>query len=156
MINTLVAYSGCLKASLTLPTRPPFIDTFKDLVDQREITIVGSYNAFMNYLNQSDDSIMMVWQYLWVLQFRTYLCQKLPFQDINKRMLKQGYNESHLYKPDFQGFTHKVLGSPNPVVRLQELTTAKQFNAIRFSTASGKCIAITWLIMGYTTLFERI
>ena len=53
-------------------------------------------------------------------------------------MLKQGYNESHLYKPDYKGFTHKVLGSPNKVVRLQELTTAEQFNAIRFSTASGK------------------
>ena len=130
-------------ASLTLPTRPPFIDIFKDLLDQEDITIVGNYNAFMNYLNQTDDSVMMVQLYHCVLPFYTSLCHILPFQEINRRMLKQGYNETHLYKPDYPTFTHKVLGSPNPVVRLQELTTAKQFNAIRFSTASGKCITIT-------------
>ena len=61
----------------------------------------------------------------------------LPFQEINKRMVKQGYNETHLYRPDYPGFTHKVLRSPYPVVRLQELNIAKQFNAIMFSTASG-------------------
>ena len=48
-------------ASLTLPTRLPNIDSFKDLIDQKDITIVGSsHNSFMTYLNQTEDSIMMV------------------------------------------------------------------------------------------------
>ena len=59
--TTISAYSGCLVASLTLPTRPPFIDTFKQLLDQEDVTIVGSaHNSFMAYLSQTKDSVMMV------------------------------------------------------------------------------------------------
>ena len=53
-------------------------------------------------------------------------------------MLQQGHNETHLSKPEYQTFTHKVLHSPTPVVRMQELTMAKLFNAIRWSKASGE------------------
>ena len=54
------AYSGCLVASLTLPKRPPFINTFQELLNQKDITIVGSQNSFMDYLNQTSDSVLMV------------------------------------------------------------------------------------------------
>ena len=59
-------------------------------------------------------------------------------QELNERMLQQGYNKTHVYKPDYWSHTGRVLFSPTPVVRLQELTMAKLFNAIRYSTASGK------------------
>ena len=48
-------------ASLTLPTRPPYINTWEELLDQEDITIVGNaHNSFMSYLNQTKDSVMMV------------------------------------------------------------------------------------------------
>ena len=58
--HIFLAYSGCLVASLTLPKRPPFINTFQELLNQKDITIVGSQNSFMDYLNQTSDSVLMV------------------------------------------------------------------------------------------------
>ena len=127
-------------ASLTLPTRPPFINTFKELLDQEDIIIVGSaHNSFMAYLSQTKDSVMMVQIYSMLFEVLcTSLILILSLQELNKRMLRQGYNETHLYKPDYPSFTHKVIFSPTLVVRLQELQGAKLFNDIWWSTASGK------------------
>ena len=156
-------------ASLTLPTRPPYINTFEELLDQEDITITGNaHNSFMSYLNQTKDSIMMVQIYGILLATKEYqlkkfismLCELAPadqatqkslfevlctpriiilsLQELNKRMLRQGFNETHLYKPDYPTRTHKVIFSPTPVVRLQELLGAKLYNDIRWSTASGQ------------------
>ena len=126
-------------ASLTLPTRPPYINTFKELLDQKDVTIIGNaHNSFMNYLNQTKDSVMMVQIYSMLFEVLcTSLILILSLQELNKRMLRQGYNETHLYKPYYPSFTQKVLSAPTPVVRMQELTVAKLFNAIRWSTMSG-------------------
>ena len=129
------AYSGCLVASLTLPKRCPLINTFQELLNQKDITIVGSQNSFMDYLNQTSDSVLMV---LLLTILNNKRIRISSFQELNNRMLQQGHNETHLYKPNYRTFTHKVLLSQTPVVRMQELTMAKLFNAIRWSKASGK------------------
>ena len=60
-------------ASLTLPTRPPFINTFKELLDRKDVTIVGSaHNSFMDYLSQTKDSVMMVQIYDVLLVYSLY------------------------------------------------------------------------------------
>ena len=66
-------------ASLTRPTRPPYINTFKELVDREDITIIGNANSFMEYLDETQDPIMMVFTcsmpllyapFVWIDYFR--------------------------------------------------------------------------------------
>ena len=105
------AYSGCLVASLTLPNRPPFINTFQELLNQKDITIVGSQNSFMDYLNQTSDSVLMV---LWLISiliskelifnvFRNWTTEccskatmKLTYQSQN---IKHLHTKSYLAQP---------------------------------------------------------
>ena len=54
-------------AYLMLPVRPPLIDTFRDLLDRKDLTIMmNPGNSMMEYLENTHDPMMRV------LHFKLY------------------------------------------------------------------------------------
>ena len=59
--TNFVAYSGSLLTCLTLPVRPPLIDTFRDLLEREDLTImISQSNSMMEYLENTQDPMMRV------------------------------------------------------------------------------------------------
>ena len=90
MLLIISFYDGILHpnsavSNLAIPKlRPPNINTFKELVDREDVIVIGnSHNSFMEYLQQSKDSVMMVcWKDLFFINVLIVINSGIKTEDL--------------------------------------------------------------------------
>ena len=134
----ILAYSGNLLASLTLPARSKALNTFEDLLQMPEegTIIVKPHTSMHSIFQEATDPLLMVNKFQYMLCKGKFNMSFHILQSINDRINAQDPNVT-FSTPKLPHAIERILKSETQVVKISEIDVTMLITRISHTTSSG-------------------